>query len=172
MLSGCRAVLEIGCGDGIGTPIVAQYVEKVVAIDIDGELIRSNSERLSMIKNINFRERDMCREQVEGTYDAAFSIDVLEHINTKQEDAYMRHTVHCLTKNGICIIGTPNITADVYASVSSRGYHVNLKSQETLRQLLHGYFLNVFMFSMNDEVVHTGFGPMAHYLFGMGVGVR
>jgi hypothetical protein len=23
----------------------------------------------------------------------------------------------------------------------------------------------VFLFSMNDEVVHTGFYPMAHYLF-------
>ena len=27
------------------------------------------------------------------------------------------------------------------------------------------YFENVFLFSMNDEVVHTGFSPMAHYLF-------
>jgi hypothetical protein len=34
------------------------------------------------------------------------------------------------------------------------------------------YFQNVFVFSMNDEVVHTGFSPMAHYLFAMGVGVR
>jgi hypothetical protein len=29
------------------------------------------------------------------------------------------------------------------------------------------YFKHVFMFSMNDEVVHTGFFPMAHYLFAL-----
>jgi hypothetical protein len=27
-------------------------------------------------------------------------------------------------------------------------------------------------FSMHDEVVHTGFSPMAHALFGMGVGIK
>jgi len=34
------------------------------------------------------------------------------------------------------------------------------------------YFENSFIFSMNDEVVHTGYEPMAHYLFGMGVGLK
>ena len=27
------------------------------------------------------------------------------------------------------------------------------------------FFHNVFVFSMNDEVIHTGFQPMAHYLW-------
>jgi len=30
--------------------------------------------------------------------------------------------------------------------------------------MLKNYFNNVFLFSMNDEVVHTGFNKMAHYL--------
>ena len=29
------------------------------------------------------------------------------------------------------------------------------------------HFHNVFLFSMNDEVVHTGFSPMAHYLLAL-----
>src|SRR5262249_47894355 len=33
--------------------------------------------------------------------------------------------------------------------------------------LLEKYFAHVFIFSMNDEVVHTGFSPMAHYLFAL-----
>ena len=33
-----------------------------------------------------------------------------------------------------------------------------------LKSLLEQYFHSVFLFSMNDEVVHTGFYPMAHYL--------
>jgi hypothetical protein len=32
------------------------------------------------------------------------------------------------------------------------------------------HFENVFVFSMNDEVVHTGFTPMAHYLLAIGAG--
>ncbi len=34
-----------------------------------------------------------------------------------------------------------------------------------MKALLEHYFENVFLFSMNDEVVHTGYYPMAHYLF-------
>ena len=34
------------------------------------------------------------------------------------------------------------------------------------------YFHDVFMFSMNDEVVHTGFHAMAHYLFALCVARR
>lgn len=34
------------------------------------------------------------------------------------------------------------------------------------------YFHHVFMVSMNDEVVHTGFGAMAHYIFAAGVDKR
>jgi hypothetical protein len=34
------------------------------------------------------------------------------------------------------------------------------------------FFHNVFVFSMNDEVVHTGYSPMAHYLLALGCGVK
>jgi hypothetical protein len=33
-----------------------------------------------------------------------------------------------------------------------------------LKKTMQQFFHNVFMFSMNDEVVHTGYHPMAHYL--------
>jgi hypothetical protein len=38
--------------------------------------------------------------------------------------------------------------------------------------LLQRFFQNVFVFSMNDEVVHSGFYPMAHYVRGIGCGKR
>jgi len=34
------------------------------------------------------------------------------------------------------------------------------------------FFHNVFIFSMNDEVVHTGFHKMANYVFAIGAGKR
>jgi len=47
--------------------------------------------------------------------------------------------------------------------------HINLYSYDRLRSFMEKYFYHVFMFSMNDEVVHTGFGAMAHYIFAVGV---
>lgn len=50
--------------------------------------------------------------------------------------------------------------------------HVNLFSAERLRDTLRDYFENVFLFGMNDEIVHTGFYPMSHYLFALGVNLK
>ena len=85
---------------------------------------------------------------------------------------FMDAVVCNLVDTGVCIIGTPNITAAAYQSEESKMSHINLYSHERLKQLLQKYFDNVFMFGMNDEVVHTGFPGMAHYLVAMGVGKR
>jgi hypothetical protein len=31
------------------------------------------------------------------------------------------------------------------------------------------HWKHVFIFGMNDETLHTGFGPMCHYIIAMGV---
>ena len=52
-----------------------------------------------------------------------------------------------------------------YASELSKIGHVNCKTAPDLRELMSNFFNTVFIFSMNDEVVHTGFHKMAHYIF-------
>ena len=58
------------------------------------------------------------------------------------------------------------------ASPPSKAGHVNCKDGLGFRALMQRFFHNVFLFSMNDEVVHTGFYPMAHYLFALCCGPR
>jgi hypothetical protein len=50
--------------------------------------------------------------------------------------------------------------------------HINMKSADSLKDLLAQYFHNVFIFSMNDEMVHTGFYPMAHYLMALAIEIK
>jgi hypothetical protein len=42
-----------------------------------------------------------------------------------------------------------------------------LFTAERLRDLGLRHFHNVFSFSANDEMVHTGFSPLAHYLLAL-----
>ena len=172
MLENKNMVLEVGCGDGFGAPVMAQSVKKLVCVDPEIRLIQGNKERLKQIKNIDFKHMDICKQTPEEMFDAAFSIDVIEHLDNPLNDAFMENQCRCLKPDGICIVGTPNITANKHASPRSRVQHINLKSQKTLRAQMEKYFKNVFMFSMNDEIVHTGYAPMAHYIFGMGVGLK
>lgn len=156
-------VLEMGCGEGVGTLMLAEQGHNVTGVDFDGNAIQHAQESITN-ENIRFKEGDFLIYR-DKPVDAVVSLDVIEHIEKKLEVAYCETIVENLTDTGFAIIGTPNITANQYASKPSQIGHVNLFSAERLQELFSQYFHNVFNFGMNDEVLHTGFSPMCHYLF-------
>ncbi len=173
MLAGKATALEVGCSDGFQMRIVLQVVPKMHGVDYDPNFIdwaQRHAEKEQL--NATFSVCDVIAGPPPGPHEAAYSLDVIEHIPLEHEAAFLGNIASALTPDGVCIVGTPNITAHEYASKWSKEGHINLKSAETLKAAMLEHFTNVFMFSMNDEVVHTGFSPMAHYLFAMGVGRR
>jgi len=173
MLTGKRHVLEAGCGDSFGTNVVLQEVDAVHGIDFDPVFVdwcRDQATREGL--NATYEVVDLTVDRPTGEFDAAYSLDVIEHIEQQREAEFMTNLCAAMKPNGVVIIGTPNETAAPYASEWSQRGHINLKRHDELRALMEQYFENIFIFSMNDEVVHTGFYPMAHYLFAMGVGVK
>jgi len=172
MLSGKLKVLEVGCGDGFGIPIVAQSVGELACIDWEIRNIEGNKRRLAHLKNVTFEVGDISVKPPTEKYDAIFNIDVIEHLEPEYEKRFIENMVLSLIDSGVMIIGTPNETASQYATFRSDHQHINLKNADSLKALLDIYFENSFIFSMNDEVVHLGYYPMAHYLFGVGVGKK
>jgi hypothetical protein len=79
------------------------------------------------------------------------------------EATFLSSLVAPLQRHGVCIVGTPSLESQPYASTNSKLGHVNCKTQPDLKRTMQDYFDNVFMFSMNDEVVHTGYAKMSHY---------
>jgi SAM-dependent methyltransferase len=165
MLSGRKFVGELGCGDAFGTRIVLQEVERVVAYDFDPLFVADIRSRPSARWPIEAREHDILTGKLPYEHDAIYSLDVIEHIRSADEDKYLRNLSDSLTPSGVLIIGSPTLESQAHASPPSKVGHINCKSGGEMKALLEHYFENVFLFSMNDEVVHTGFYPMAHYLF-------
>lgn len=171
MLEGRKSAIEVGCGDAFGTPIVAQTVKKVHCIDFESNLLEDNMLRNER-PNITFETLDICQQVPKGPFEAAYSMDVIEHVPSNIEGSFMANVCAALTQQSVFIMGTPNITASAYASPASMEGHINLKGGKELKELMGRYFHNTFLFSMNDEVVHTGYFPMAHYIIAMGVGKK
>lgn len=157
MLEGYDRVLEVGCGDGFGSRLVAQTVGRLVCIDIDRRMIDS----ATAWDNIEFEWTDNITDA-----DAIYALDVIEHIPRAQSEEWLEE----LALNApLVIIGTPSLESQPYASKFSKENHINCMSAPTLKSVMKKYFKHVLMFSMNDEVVHTGYHKMAHYLFAIGV---
>lgn len=155
MLEGSKRVLEVGAGDGFASEIVRRCVGELVCTDIasgDGVI-----------------EHDILDGPVYGGFDAAFSLDVIEHVAPQATYSFLENMKESLGNRGVCIIGTPSAESQQYASEISRAHHVNCMSARDLRDTMLKHFAPVFMFGANDEVVHTGFDGMRHYNFAVGV---
>jgi len=171
MLKECKHIIEIGCGEGIGVfTFLSETGADITAIDFDENQIKYATEYVLPLTN--GRARFLCKDMIASPYkgrkaDGLVCIDVIEHIHHRQEEDFFYNTVSCLKKGGIAVLGTPNKHADKYASARSRQGHINTFTPERLSSALKGYFSHVFLFSMNDEMVHTGFYNMAHYLIAL-----
>ena len=172
MLSGLDTALEIGTGDGFGAALVSQRVNKVIATDINEPLLEDNKSRMKDYPNIEFLYHDFREIPYKDKVDAIFLVDVIEHIYKEEEENFLSNLKASLTDTGVCLIGTPNVEAEKHASPYSKEGHVNLKDHDSLKEIGNNYFSNSFLFSMNDEVVHTGFSKMAHFLWILCVGPK
>jgi 2-polyprenyl-3-methyl-5-hydroxy-6-metoxy-1,4-benzoquinol methylase len=172
MLAGKTAALEIGCGDGFGAPFIAQVVDRLYCTDIHGGIIEDDKTRLKFLKNTEFSSFDFRKSRFDHDVDAIYMIDVIEHFYPHEEPEILANAIASLSNNGIMLVGTPNKAAEQYASQLSRDAHVNLKTHASLKETFDGYFDNVFIFGMNDEVLHTGYGPMCHFLWALCTGPK
>lgn len=165
LLEGKTKVMEVGCGDGFVSRVVQQAVGKLTLLDFDPIFIEDASAQANSNWPIDAHVHDMLTGPFHDSgYDGAYALDVLEHIVAEQEDAFLANICSSLSEHGVLIIGMPSAESQIYASRLSREGHVNCKSGPDLKETMSRHFQNVFMFSMNDEVVHTGYHKMAQYV--------
>lgn len=115
---------------------------------------------------------DMLAGPLSPAFDAAYSLDVLEHIAQEKEELFLRNVCNSLTEKGVLIVGMPSLQSQQYAYPLSKIGHINCKDGLDFKALMQCCFDHVFMFSMNDEVVHSGYFPMAQYLFTLCTGKK
>jgi cyclopropane fatty-acyl-phospholipid synthase-like methyltransferase len=167
ILSGRKRVLEVGCGDGFNAPLVMQEIEQLTISDFCAEFVNDARARMTPEWPYEAVVHNFLDGSLDATFDAAYSLDVLEHIDAKDEDTFIGNICKCLTNEAAFIVGMPSLESQDYASEGSKLGHINCKTSPDLKALMEKYFNSVFMFSMNDETIHTGYHKMAHYIFAL-----
>jgi SAM-dependent methyltransferase len=172
MLEGKARVLEVGVGDGWASRVVKQTVGTLVGTELLPDWVDDARQGMEEPWVFDVHQHDMVAGPFSGTFDAAYALDVLEHIPPADEDRFIRNIASSLAAPGVLIIGMPSLESQPYASPGSKAGHVNCKTAPDLKAVMQRHFHDVFMFSMNDEVVHTGFHKLAHYLLALCAGKR
>jgi len=98
-------VLEIGCGEGYGVPVLAALAQKYIAIDkyqthIDSSIMDKY--------NIEFRQMEIppLTDIASNSIDYVVTFQVIEHI--QNDDLFLKEIFRVLRKGGKLLLTTPN----------------------------------------------------------------
>ncbi len=169
MLHDRKKIVDIGCGEGIGCLMLkAETKAKITGVDFDSEQISYANTHIKPLGGMDFICQDLVTERIDiDQVDGLVSIDMIEHIHPDEQAQFFTNTLSCLTDKAIAVFGTPSIYSQEYTSKRSKTGHISLFDEKHLKNTLLRYFSYVFVFSMNDEMVHTGFPKMAHYFIAL-----
>ena len=162
---GCdKSILDIDCGEGMGTWLLAKECGHAEGIDSDQEAIAQARINWNT-DSVRFYHGDIYGDILNNSiYDAIVSFATIESILPKNISNFYSAIVNRLNNVGIVIVGKPNLDTDEFATAITHAKHSNLYSAESLETDLRQYFKHVFIFSAHNEVIHTGYYPRSHYL--------
>lgn len=103
-------VLEIGCGIGTASELVAAYLRggELMGVDISEKSIEAARERLARYPHATFEASDMSDFQADDPFDVIFLPDVLEHIPISEHAQLFQTMRQVLKPDGMVLIHIPN----------------------------------------------------------------
>jgi SAM-dependent methyltransferase len=141
-----KKVLDLGCGTGYGSNVMAKVARKVVGVDISKEAIIYANEHFNTRK-VSFHSEDCARLGLaDKSFDVVVSFEVIEHI--KDYTALIKEAKRVLTNNGIFILSTPNKKMTEEHG-ETNPYHIHEFYYDELEHLLKGFFGQVQILAEN-----------------------
>lgn len=149
LVKGCR-VLDVACGEGYGSWILANSALDVVGVDIAVDAVMHAREKYTNA-NIRFVEASAAKLPFDDDmFDAVVSFETIEHLDLHHE--MLSEIKRVLKKDGLLIISSPN---KQYYSVEpgyQNPFHVKELFREEFVELIGSYFSNATLFG--QRVVH------------------
>jgi 2-polyprenyl-3-methyl-5-hydroxy-6-metoxy-1,4-benzoquinol methylase len=95
-------ILEVGCGTGVLTQMLAEHAENVTAMDLSPTAIAAAKKRLKLIASVKLVCGDILSDQLNGPFDCAIVSEVLYFLDPEEisRAAELIHT-H-LQAGGLC----------------------------------------------------------------------
>ena len=169
-LRGKSSVVDFGCGDAMGLPILNQEVPRVHGVDTESLIIEDNIERDVLNNSITLELHNMITDgPLEKKYNSGVSFDVLSSIPVESEDIFMQNICSSLDDDAIFVLGAQNKNSTKYSFEKSQAYQSNFKNYDEMHYFFSKYFHNQIILGMNDEVIHTSRETMTQYFIVLGI---
>lgn len=135
-----KRVLDIACGEGYGSNLLAKYAHQIIGVDIAEEAVQHARHHYQQ-KNMEFRVGSATDIPLaDGSVDVVVSFETIEH-HTQHEEM-MREIKRVLTPGGLLIISSPNKLHYTIERGYSNPFHPKELFTEEFDALVRRYFSN------------------------------
>ena len=147
-----KKVLDVACGAGYGTVLLAESAAEVFGVDISEEAVLYAKENYSA-KNVNFIAADVEKLPFENDFfDVVVSFETIEHVDEKKQEKFLSEVKRTLKRDGIFVISTPN--KEIYKNRGENHFHVSEFTFDEFKKVLESNFKNVKMFAQKFEIAN------------------
>lgn len=133
-----KRVLDVACGEGFGTSLLADVAYSATGVDISDEAIRHASTKY-LKPNLVFQQGSAAALNFpDQSFDVVVSFETLEHL--AEQDQMLAEIRRVLTVDGLLLISTPNRPIYSEESGEHNSFHVKELDFAELDALLKSHF--------------------------------
>jgi len=130
-----REVLDVACGEGYGSALLARSARHVTGVDVASHVIARARESYASQPNVEFREADCTALPfAEGSFDAVVSFETIEHVAA--QEAFLDEVRRVLRSDGLFILSCPNKVEYTDKNSVVNAFHVRELYRDELSALL------------------------------------
>src|SRR5215470_7722734 len=134
-----RETLDIACGAGYGSALLARHAAKVVGADLSQEAIDHARTTYASVANLAFTRADCSSLPFpDASFDAVVSFETIEHISAQEK--FLAEVRRVLRPEGLFVLSSPNKFEYTDRRGFSNEFHLRELYREELAALLAPHF--------------------------------
>ncbi|MDH5245902.1 MAG: class I SAM-dependent methyltransferase [Betaproteobacteria bacterium] len=134
-----RDVLDIACGAGYGSALLARHAARVVGADLSQTAIEHARARYASVPNLEFRQADCAALPFpDASFDVVVSFETLEHIAA--QEAFFDEVRRVLRPSGLVVLSCPNKVEYTDKRGVANEFHVRELYRDELAALIGSRF--------------------------------
>jgi ubiquinone/menaquinone biosynthesis C-methylase UbiE len=134
-----RAVLDIACGTGYGSALLAQHAARVTGADLSQPALDHARARYAAVPNLEFRPADCAALPFpDASFDVVVSFETLEHIAA--QEPFLDEVRRVLRPAGLLVLSCPNKVEYTDKRGVPNEFHVRELYRDELAALINPRF--------------------------------
>ena len=136
-----RRVLDVACGEGYGSALLAEVAAHVAGVDIDPRTLAHARRTYADRANVAFLEGSATKLPLaDASIDAIVSFETIEHLPAEDQPRMLAEFARVLAPDGMLVLSSPNRPQYSDARGYANPFHLHELDRDELARLLAPHF--------------------------------